>query len=64
MRKLLLTLGVIFSILVTIPFVDAQLFEKATFQETATILYDQKFSNSVISSIGFETTKVSNNFLM
>ena len=56
MRKLLLTLGVIFSILVTIPFVDAQLFEKATFQETATILYDQKFSNSVISSIGFETT--------
>tara|TARA_B110001454_G_scaffold87154_1_gene83614 strand:+ start:2234 stop:3457 length:1224 start_codon:yes stop_codon:yes gene_type:complete len=56
MRKLLLTLGVIFSILVTIPFVDAQLFEKATFQETATILYDQKFSNSIISSIGFETT--------
>ena len=56
MRKLLLTLGVIFSILVTIPFVDAQLFEKATFQETAKILYDQKFSNSVISSIGFETT--------
>jgi len=56
MRKLLLTLSVIFSILVTIPFVDAQLFEKATFQETATILYDQKFSNSIISSIGFETT--------
>lgn len=56
MRKLLLTLGVIFSILVTIPFVDAQLFEKATFQETATIMYDQKFSNSIIASIGFETT--------
>ncbi len=56
MRILLLTLGVIFSILLTTPFVDAQSFEKMTFQETATILYDQKFSNSIISSIGFETT--------
>ena len=56
MRMLLLTLSIIFSILLTIPFVDAQSFEKMTFQETATILYDQKFSNSIISSIGFETT--------
>ena len=56
MRKLLLIFSVIFSILLTVPLVDAQSFEKATFQETATILYDQKFANSIIASIGFETT--------
>ena len=29
---------------------------KATFQENLTIIYDQKFSESIITSIGFETT--------
>ena len=38
------------------PFASAQQFEKATFQESASIIYDQKLSGSVIASIGFETT--------
>jgi len=73
MRKLLLTSIAVFSILLTMPFVDAEsfekaTFEKATFQETAIILYDQKFSNSIITSIGFETTsneeiKISNELI-
>ena len=56
MEKSILTLGVFISTLFIIPFVSAQEFEKATFQETASIIYDQKLSNSIIASIGFETT--------
>ena len=56
MEKSILTLGVFIITLFIIPFVSAQEFEKATFQETASIIYDQKLSNSVIASIGFETT--------
>ena len=56
MERSILTLGVFISTLFIIPFVSAQEFEKATFQETASIIYDQKLSNSVIASIGFETT--------
>ena len=52
---LLLGIMMVFSLLI-MPFADAQQFEKATFQESATIIYDQKFSESVIVSIGFETT--------
>jgi hypothetical protein len=37
------------------PLANGQIFEKAAFQETATIIYDQKFTNSVITSIGLET---------
>ena len=55
MEKSLLIIG-IFSVLFVIPFVSAQEFEKATLQETATIIYDQKLSNSIIASIGLETT--------
>jgi len=44
-----------FSLLI-MPFANAQQFEKATFQENLTIIYDQKFSESVIISTGFETT--------
>ena len=55
MEKSVLILGIIFT-LVIIPIASAQEFEKATFQETATVIYDQKMSNSVITSIGFETT--------
>ena len=56
MVKRVFWLSAIFVILITIPTASGQVFEKATFQESATILYDQKFSNSIIASIGFETT--------
>ncbi len=52
----ILLLGVMFTVFTIIPFADAQTFELPTLQETATILYDQKFSNSIIASIGIETT--------
>ena len=55
MEKMIL-FGIIFGIVLSIPFASAQTFEKATFQEIATILYDQKLSNSVIVSVGLETT--------
>tara|TARA_B100000029_G_scaffold231983_1_gene229396 strand:- start:1217 stop:2437 length:1221 start_codon:yes stop_codon:yes gene_type:complete len=56
MVKISFVLGAIFAMFIIIPIANAQDFEKATFQETATIIYDQKLSNSVITSIGFETT--------
>ena len=56
MIKSVLLLGVLFSLILIMPFASAQQFEKATFQESATIIYDQKLSGSVITSIGFETT--------
>ncbi len=56
MEKALLILGIVFGLLIITPVASAQLFEKATFQETATIIYDGKLSNSIIASIGFETT--------
>jgi hypothetical protein len=56
MIKQLLSLGIIFAVLLIIPFASAQSFEKATFQESAIIIFDQKFSESIIASIGFETT--------
>ncbi len=55
MEKMIL-FGIIFGVVLSIPFANAQLFEKATFQETATVIYDQKFSDLVIVSIGLETT--------
>ena len=56
MEKALLIFGIVFGLLIITPVASAQLFEKATFQETATIIYDGKLSNSIIASIGFETT--------
>ena len=56
MRKKLLSLGAIFGIMLIIPFASGQVFEKATFQESALVIYDQQYSNSVITSIGLETT--------
>ena len=56
MIKSVLLLGVLFSLILIMPFASAQQFEKATFQESASIIYDQKLSGSVITSIGFETT--------
>jgi len=55
MRKKLLSLGTIFGIILIMPFASGQLFEKATFQESALVIYDQQYSNSVITSIGLET---------
>ena len=56
MIKSVLLLGILFSTILIMPFASAQQFEKATFQESASIIYDQKLSGSVITSIGFETT--------
>ena len=56
MIKSALLLGILFSLILIMPFASAQQFEKATFQESASIIYDQKLSGSVITSIGFETT--------
>jgi len=56
MRKQTLLFGIMFFSLLIMPFAYAQQFEKATFQESLTIIYDQKFSESIITSIGFETT--------
>ena len=56
MVKSTLVFGIIFALILIMPFANAQQFEKATFQENATIIYDQKFSESIITSIGFETT--------
>ena len=56
MRKKLLSLSVVFGIMLVMPFASGQLFEKATFQESALVIYDQEYSNSVITSIGLETT--------
>ena len=56
MQRKLLPLGVIFGIMLMMPFASGQLFEKATFQESALVIYDQQYSNSIITSIGLETT--------
>ena len=56
MEPKILVFLMFFGILFVIPFVNAQEFEKATFQETFTVIYDQRLSNSIITSIGFETT--------
>jgi len=55
MRKEILSLGAIFGIILIMPFASGQMFEKATFQESAFAIYDQQYSNSVITSIGLET---------
>ena len=47
--------GIVFAAVLMIPIVGAQEFEKATFQESATVIIDQKLSNSVIVSTSFET---------
>ena len=56
MQRKLLSLGVIFGIILIIPFASGQMFEKATFQENAILIYDQQYSESIILSIGLETT--------
>ena len=55
MEKAFLIFGIVLGMLVITPIASAQLFEKATFQETTTIIYDAKLSNSIITSVGFET---------
>ena len=56
MIKSIVLLGAILCSILIIPIANAQQFEKASFQETATLIYDQKLSNSILVSIGFETT--------
>ena len=56
MEKTFLIIGLIFSLIITVPVGNAQVFEKATLQESAIVVYDQKLSGSVIASIGLETT--------
>ncbi|MDC0064007.1 hypothetical protein OAJ67_03300 [Candidatus Nitrosopelagicus sp.] len=56
MQRKLLSLGAIFGIILMMPFANGQMFEKATFQESALMIYDQQYSNSVVMSIGLETT--------
>jgi hypothetical protein len=55
MAKSLLLMIAVFGVLLITPFAEGQIFEKATFQEVMTVIYDQKISNSIITSIGFET---------
>ena len=54
--KQILLFGILFSLVLMIPIADAQQFEKATLQENATVIFDEKLSNSVVISIGLETT--------
>ena len=56
MQRKLLSFGAIFGIILIIPFASGQMFEKATFQESALVIYDQQYSNSVVMSVGIETT--------
>ena len=56
MQRKLMPLGIIFGIILIIPFASGQMFEKATFQESALIIYDQQYSKSVVMSVGLETT--------
>ena len=63
MIKSVLLLGILFSSILIMPFASAQQFEKATFQESASIIYDQKLSGSVITSIGFESEDIAKNLV-
>ena len=56
MQRKILSLGAIFGIMLMMPFASGQMFEKATFQESALIIYDQQYSKSVVMSVGLETT--------
>ena len=55
MIKKMIFLGAILCSILIMPIANAQQFEKMSFQESATIIYDQKLSNSIIVSIGLET---------
>jgi len=55
-NKTIFLLGVLLCSILLIPIADAQKFEKVSFQESATVIYDQKISDSIIVSIGLETT--------
>ena len=56
MGKSSLVIVSVFVTLLIIPFANGENFEKATLQESAIIVYDQKFSDSIVTSIGYETT--------
>ena len=48
-------LMIVLSLVIFTPFVSGQDLKKATWLERATIIYDQKFSNKITSSIVFQT---------
>ena len=54
--KSILAVGIIIITILIMPVANAQQFEKIPFQESATIIYDQRLSETIITSIGFETT--------
>ena len=53
--KSVFLLTIILSSVVFTPFAFGQEFKKATWLENASIIYDQAYSKSIISSITFET---------
>ena len=59
LMKSWIIVAIFFMMIFIMPTTNAQEFEKATFQESATVIYDQKLSESVLVSVGFET--ISNN---
>ena len=56
MEKSSLAIVSVFVTLLIIPFANGEIFEKATLQESVVIIYDQKMSDSIMTSIGYETT--------
>ena len=56
MKRHMLLCGIILSVLFAMPFANGQEFEKTSLQESLTVVYDQKLSNSIVVSIGLETT--------
>ena len=56
MIKISFLILIVFASVILTPTVFGQEFTKATWQETASIIFDQRSSNSVIASVGFETT--------
>ena len=50
MEKSSLAIVSVFVTLLIIPFANGEIFEKATLQESAIIVYDQKFSDSIVTS--------------
>ena len=55
MLKSVFLLGIMLSSVVFTPFAFGQELQKSTWLESASIVYDQKFSKSIQKSIAFET---------
>ena len=55
MLKSVFLLGIILSTIVFTPFAFGQELKKATWLESISVVYDQKFTKSIQSSVAFET---------